>query len=275
MPTPSLRRKHSRAAASNRWNTKKLHEKQESSDQDEEFDVSMDEAETVDDDAVSDTDLLSKLDVATIGDVFELCKEQCGSRKLSVLLYMILRHLGHPWRLVNELLPKIGAYRCQAAHKWSEIFISDDLEAFSREGRGGKHSESFYDAFPELEIEARAFAVDGCSGKSADFSASHLAQFIDRRYYEVTQTIKINDQLIRSEKSCRLDLRRWGAKFEANSQRPYFEGHERPEVVEHREQFTSYFLNRVGHYYTVSDGDQPFWKLPSPNLKPCVLICMF
>ncbi|CAF4136859.1 unnamed protein product [Rotaria sordida] len=31
-----------------------------------------------------------------------------------------------------------------------------------------------------------------------------------------------------------MDLRRWGAKFEANSQRSYFEGHERDDVVKHR-----------------------------------------
>lgn len=275
MPISSLRRRHSRAAASNRWNMKKSDEKQAPSDQDEEFTVSMDEEEMIADEAVSDTDFLRKLDVPTIGDVFELCKEQCGSRKFSVLLYMILRHLGHPWRLVNELLPKIGAYRCQAAHKWAEIFISDDLEAFLRESRGGKHPGSFYDVFPDLEIEGGAFMVNGCSGKFADFSVSHLTQFIDRRYYEVTRTTKINDQLIRSEKSCRLDLRPWEAKFEGNSQRPYFEGHERPEVVEHREQFTLYFLNRAGHYYAVSDGDQPFVQRLSLNLKPCVLICMF
>ncbi|CAF1443844.1 unnamed protein product, partial [Didymodactylos carnosus] len=39
MPAPSLRRKHSEAAASNRWNTEKLDEKQASSDQDDEFAV--------------------------------------------------------------------------------------------------------------------------------------------------------------------------------------------------------------------------------------------
>ena len=60
MPTPSLRRKHSRAAASSRWNTKKSDEKHGSPDQDEEFSVSMNEAGTVDDDAVPDMDLLTR-----------------------------------------------------------------------------------------------------------------------------------------------------------------------------------------------------------------------
>ena len=38
----------------------------------------------------SDIDLVRKLDVHTIGDLFELLKMGCGSRNLSVLVYMIL-----------------------------------------------------------------------------------------------------------------------------------------------------------------------------------------
>lgn len=53
MPTPSLSRKHSRAAVSNRWNMEKSDDKQASSNQDEEFAVSIDEAVTVDDDAAN------------------------------------------------------------------------------------------------------------------------------------------------------------------------------------------------------------------------------
>ncbi|CAF1468798.1 unnamed protein product [Didymodactylos carnosus] len=59
---------------------------------------------------------------------------------------------------------------------------------------------------------------------SDDFKVTDLAQFIDTTYYELTSIKKqTGDDLTRSERSCRLDLRRWGAKFKANSQRPYFE----------------------------------------------------
>ena len=86
--------------------------------------------------------------------------------------------------------------------------------------------------FPILKVNAKAFAVAACLQKSAEFKAMHLAQFIDKKFYELTETQKkSSDDLIRSERSCRLDLRRWGAKFEANTQRPYFEGHEREDVI--------------------------------------------
>ena len=38
---------------------------------------------------------LEKLDLATISDIFHLCKNEYGSRKLTMLLYMILRYFDY------------------------------------------------------------------------------------------------------------------------------------------------------------------------------------
>ena len=63
------------------------------------------------------------------------------------------------------------------------------------------------------------------SKKTSDFKAVDLSNFIDAKFYEVTGLKKnINDPYVRSERSCRLDLKRRAAKFEKNTQRPYFEG---------------------------------------------------
>ncbi|CAF4225149.1 unnamed protein product [Rotaria magnacalcarata] len=72
-------------------------------------------------------------------------------------------------------------------------------------------------------------------------------------------------------KSCRLDLRRWGARFESNSQRPYFEGHERQDVVQHRTTFLQYFLPKKDSYYLISDDIQPKWQIPTTG-TPTILI---
>ncbi|CAF0817654.1 unnamed protein product [Didymodactylos carnosus] len=217
-----------------------------------------------------DTLLMEKLQLSDIADLFELCKTQTGVRNLSVLLYTLLRHVGLPWGTIDDLLASIGAYRCKTAHKSAKIFPSGDFNTFTEDNRGGKQSNSFYDTYPELEMEAKAFAIQGYSQKAANFTAGHLARFIDDKYYEITQSKKSEEGLVRSEKSCRLDLRRWEAKFQPNSQPPYFEGHERADVVAHREQFVSYFVERKAHYYTVKEGDNPDWQ--SPTAKPCVLI---
>ena len=228
MPPKSKRQKHSSATksilAENAGKYQYLH-KEEQMDLEDVY---------KDDPRESDIDLVNKLDVHTIRDLFELLKMSCGSRNLSVLVYMIMRYMGHSWRSTDSFLTDIGAYRCQAAHKQANFFVSGDMQAFLNDGRGGKYTDSFYDVFPELEMEGRAFAIGACSQRTATFIASDLAHFIDTRFCELTQTIKTNNQLVRSEKCCRFDLRRWSAKFEANSQRPYFEGHERADVITYR-----------------------------------------
>ena len=107
-------------------------------------------------------------------------------------------------------------------------------------------------------MDARIFAVTVCSQKSAQLKAMHLAQFIDKKFYELTETQKkSSDGLIISERSCRLDLRTWGAKFEANTQHPYFEDHERGDVVKHRNVFIKYFLQYQDSYYKITGGETP------------------
>ena len=80
------------------------------------------------------------------------------------------------------------------------MFIRGDYEEFSNDLRGGKRIDSFYDTFPEIEVDAKAFVVHACSQKSAEFKAADLAQFINTKYYELTGIKKqTGDDLIRSE----------------------------------------------------------------------------
>jgi hypothetical protein len=92
-----------------------------------------------------------------------------------------------------------------------EVFVNGDIDDFFDDRRGGKHSDGFYDMFPDLEVEARAYALDGCSRKSSDFTVSSLAHFINDRFNEMNGSAKLDDVLVRSIGSCRLDLARWGA----------------------------------------------------------------
>ena len=120
---------------------------------------------------------------------------------------MVLRHFGHTLRDIDALFHNMGANQCKVAYKWAEIFLTDDFDGFEDDRRGGKHNDGFYGLFPELEIEAKAFVIESCSKKSVDFSTVDLAKYPDKRFYELTQTSKINDTLVRSSESCRLDLR--------------------------------------------------------------------
>ena len=109
--------------------------------------------------------------------------------------------------------------------------MNGDFDVFENDWRSGKHNDGFYDLLLESTIQTKAFAVEASSCKSVDFTAINLAKYLDERFYEIIQISKINDSLVRSAEHCHLDLRRWGIKFQSNSQHPYFEGHERERML--------------------------------------------
>lgn len=255
MPPPSKRRSHSQNASARRWSNTKIPDPTDSSS--DEYTMDVDDQELP---------FSEKLFLTDIGDVAEMCKSKCDTKYLSTLLYMSLRFFDIKWEDVDRYLKSIGFMTAKTSHKWATVFIKGDYEEFSSDLRGGKQTDSFYDMFPDIEADAKAFVIQACSQKSGEFKALDLAQFIDKTYYELTGIKKQSgDDLIRSERSCRLDLRRWGAKFEANSQRPYFEGHERDDVVKHRNEFINYFLAHKDFYYTITDGETPMWNIPTQN----------
>jgi len=262
MPKLSKRRSQSKTAKVGRRQNTKISDSSDSSS--DEYSMDIDDQEL---------SFNEKLLLNDIGDLAEMCKSKCDTKYLSVLLYMSLRYFNLKWEDVDQYLKSIGFMTAQTSHKWATVFIRGDYEEFSNDLRSGKHTDSFYDTFPEIETDARSFVVQACSQKSGDFKAVALAEFIDTKYYELTGIKKQCDgDLIRSERSCRLDLRRWGAKFEANSQRPYFEGHERDDVVKHRHEFINYFLKHKDFYYTITDGEKPTWKTPTESPHK-ILIC--
>ncbi|CAF1656724.1 unnamed protein product [Rotaria magnacalcarata] len=218
-------------------------------------------------------DFQDKISIENIADVFELCQATCPVRYLSVLMYISLRHLGIKWTDSDNILRQIGAFKSETSHKWSKAFLSGDFDEFVSENRGGKHSPDFWNYFPEIEISAKQFTLERCSQKVASFTSMDLALFIGTAYYETIGITKDTDsELIRSVSSCRNDLRWWGATFKENGARPYFEGHERQDVVESRKAFIDSFLSRKDSFYTVSDDPQlPGWQVPTKQ-NPSIIL---
>jgi hypothetical protein len=185
---------------------------------------------------------------------------------------LILRRFNISYQETHTFLKDIGGLTGEVAHKWSNLFMNGKFDEFVTDGRGGKRGDSFYDVYTEIEAEARAFAVLQCEQKAASFTAYDLAHFIDKRYYEINNINKTDSHLVRSVESCRLDLRHWGACFDTNTNRPYFEGHDRPDVVVHRHQFIHHFLTNKDSYYTVTAGENPRWEIPTASART-ILIC--
>ncbi|CAF2953096.1 unnamed protein product [Rotaria sp. Silwood2] len=206
-----------------------------------------------------------------ISDLFSFCKEQINTRFISVLIYMSLRHLGHSWRDVESFLTSIGGMTIKTCHKWTNILVNKDFDEFTIEERGRKRGDSFWDCYSDLELEANQFVYQECSKTDATFAAETLARFIEQLFYELNNQKKVDQQLVRSLESCKLDLRRFGAKYTANSSRPYFLGYEREDVVKHRKEFVKYFIEHEQHFYTITNDVVPQWKIPTTD--PIILLC--
>ena len=114
--------------------------------------------------------------------------------------------------------------------------------------------------------------MEGCSRKSANFTVQELAKYVDKKFYELTGLTKSDDHFVRTIESCRLDLRKWEIRYGTTKTRPYFLGHERLDVVEHRERFIKYFLSREDSCYRISEGESPSWIIPTSS-SPVILIC--
>ncbi|CAF4653236.1 unnamed protein product, partial [Rotaria sp. Silwood2] len=175
MPRGNKRTSQSRSASARRWSNVKISDSSESSGDEYRMDV--------DDEGLSFTD---KVLLTEIGDLAEMCKSKCDTKYLSTLLYMSLRFFNIKWEDVDEYLKSIGFMTAKTSHKWATVFIKGDYEEFSGDLRGGKQTDSFYDTFPEIEVDAKAFVIQACSQKSGEFKALDLAQFIDEKYYELT-----------------------------------------------------------------------------------------
>ena len=118
---------------------------------------------------------------------------------------------------------------------------------------------------PELETEAKLYVCEQVKRKECDFSAKKLAQFKTDLFYELNPDIQKpsgTSILVRSESSVKRDLIKWGFSYGNNSKRPYFEGHERPDVVDHRLSFVDHFVSRRDQYYTVDQNDHLIWIEP-------------
>ncbi|CAF1597815.1 unnamed protein product [Adineta ricciae] len=158
--------------------------------------------------------LKNKMSVLDIGNLFEALSEETSIRPLSVLVYLSSVNFGIPWRDIDLFLKAIGGLTAKTCNKWSTDIIEQDLEEFLQDNRGGKDEESFYDTYPELENLAKLYALNGCKRKSASFTCSELASYVDDEYYKLTGETKTTKELIRPERGCCRDMNRWGCKFD-------------------------------------------------------------
>jgi hypothetical protein len=185
MPQKSKKKRRAEAALARRWTTETC--ARPNDDSYEEIRMNLSNLSENDQPELS---LKDKINIADIGDLFELVKSQTSLRSLSVLIYLSLTYFGVSWRKADLFLKQIGSLSAETCNKWSKVFIEGDLDDFIEDNRGGKRGQSFFDIFPELENMAKLYALEGCKRKSASFTSLELAQYIDKQYYELTGEVR-------------------------------------------------------------------------------------
>jgi hypothetical protein len=186
-------------------------------------------------------------------------------RNISLFTFGILTKLGINISAIGDLFRNIGLQKAEHCRDNIIKFNKYEMDINS----GGNRFSAFYDDFPEIEIAAKVFVSENCSKKSCSFRVIDLCKYIDSMFYKMTNTEKETDLFVRSESAVRMDLKKWGLEYGSPS-KIYFEGHERPDVVEAREIFIDYFLGRIDHYYTLTDSSLDEIKWIEPTEKPCV-----
>lgn len=185
-------------------------------------------------------------------------------RVMSVIVYLLLRMSSISFESSRDYLLKLRLLSIQQCHLWVNTIVDeDDLCVILRDNRGTYKRITFYEEFPELLEEAKSFALsEGCK-KECTFNAQTLSVFIDKRFRELFPEIDIDpEELVRSVESCRVDLLKWGAKYDENKNRPYFEGHEREDVVEARKSFIEHMHEIKDFCYVPKKDDGYSWILP-------------
>jgi hypothetical protein len=205
-------------------------------------------------------------------------KPHITKRLLSALTFCILRTNKISYKSTKILLESFGLNDIRTATNWINILIESDDPLVMLEENRTNTTDDFYQLFPDVEAEAKVFARERMQDKAGNFKAKELEDFINGKFEEARGEKLAEGVTIRAESSCRRDLLKWGAKYEINKKRPYFHGHERPDVIEYRNEFVKKFdITKKSFGFLQKFIDEESYLKPSivriENEKRCVVTC--
>ena len=236
-------------------------------------------------DLQSTDNCIHKLDFSHVSHIKELIiataeKPHIAKRLISTFAFCLLRMNNIKYKKTSEILESIGCCEISVASNWAnKLRCNSDKPLLLIEENRKYHGDDFYQIYPEIKAEAMNFARKRMKEKAANFKARDLSKFINSAYTNLTNEIIEEGVFLRSERSCRRDLLKWGTKFEFNKKRPYFEGHERPDVLEYRKKFIESFdikIKDFGYIQKRDENNKTFLEKSIVRLedqKKTVLIC--
>ena len=74
---------------------------------------------------------------------------------------MILRLLYFPFKKFRDILKSVDLMDIKNCHTWAKTIIDeDDICVILRDGRKCHKNNNFYEKYPDLEVRAKAFAIE-------------------------------------------------------------------------------------------------------------------
>jgi hypothetical protein len=99
-----------------------------------------------------------------------------SERTFSTFIYMILRHFSVSHAKIKALLKKFNCLNVETEHRWTLTLLEeDDQSIILLDKRGGNKKPQLYAEYPEIEMEAKAFAIAETSRKK--FIVLHQKSF--------------------------------------------------------------------------------------------------
>ena len=156
-----------------------------------------------------------------------------SERLFAVIIYMCLKLSGISRKQIDCMMQLLGTYRCETAHYYAIKFINED-----EENRGGYRREDIFDIYPTLKDYIKGYTIQKVSERNSKFTIQTLRNFAVNKPKEYTDNIDINfNNSVISERMLNTLLFSWGFYWGKNKARPFFNGHERSDVIVLRENF--------------------------------------
>jgi hypothetical protein len=136
------------------------------------------------------TKIQASLNLDIISDLIEILKDSClnwnskQDRILSLIIYILLRHLKLKYNYIGSVLNLLNCMTVKYAHMWSEIIIEEGVISVLVDNRGKFERSDFYEMYPDILTAAKLFSLQNASRKNATFTVSHLARFITEKFIE-------------------------------------------------------------------------------------------
>ena len=101
-----------------------------------------------------------------------------------MIIYLTIRLCKIQYEEARLILLKLNLLSIQTCHSWLKTIIDEDaLCVILRDDRGKYKREIFYELYPELELQAKSFAMENASQKKSSIIVKDLAVFVNKQSY--------------------------------------------------------------------------------------------